>query len=75
MKKRCWGLEWRSRARPASIMGHQGELLLFDTRAEARRWADEHYGDIQTRADLRREPHCWRMPWPVRVVVTVEKEL
>lgn len=41
--------------------------VLFLTRREARAFASEYYGYIKQRPDLRREPHCVRMPKPVRV--------
>ncbi len=46
--------------------------MLFRTRAECRAWIDEHYGYIRTRADLRAEPHGWRMPRAVKVRVVLE---
>jgi hypothetical protein len=42
---------------------------LFLTKAEATAYANERYGYIKTRPDLRAEPHGWRMPQPVRVAV------
>ena len=42
---------------------------LFRTRREARVWANETYGYIRTRKDLRVEPHCWHMPGAVRVTM------
>lgn len=46
-------------------------IALFRTRNECRRWIDQEYGYIRTRADLQAEPHGWRVPTPVRVTVTV----
>lgn len=70
-----WGLLWHSRNRlnglSEYIMWRSGRPLLFDTRADARRYAQAHYGYITQRADLRSEPHGWRLPRPVKVVVTV----
>lgn len=43
--------------------------VLFRTRREARAYATKRFGYIKTRPDLRREPHCDRMPKAVRVRV------
>lgn len=43
--------------------------VLFRTRREARQYAERRFGYIKTRPDLRREPHCCRMPKPVRLKV------
>ena len=67
-----WGLEWYSRN---ALNGETRHLmwerplvpLLFLTRADARAYAVQRYGYIKTRPDLRREPHGWRLPRPVRV--------
>lgn len=53
------------------VLWHQTKPLLFDTRREAREWAEEKYGYVKTRADLRSAPHNWRMPEPIRVDVFV----
>lgn len=55
---------------PAEFGGCQ--KLLFKTKREARAFIVEKFGYMRTRPDLRREPHGWRMPRPVKVNVTVE---
>jgi hypothetical protein len=45
--------------------------LLFLTRKAAREHAAEKYGFIRDRADLRGDPHHWRVPRAVRVVVDI----
>lgn len=69
----CWCLMWRSENELDGISRHfihEKRLpALFLTRAEARRYADEHWGYIKKRADLRAEPHGWRMPKPIRVSI------
>lgn len=45
--------------------------LLFATRREASDYARDRFGYIATRKDLREAPHYWRMPKPVRVMVSV----
>jgi hypothetical protein len=44
----------------------------FPTRREARAFIKERWGYIASRPDLRKAPHGWRMPIPVRVLITVE---
>ena len=41
--------------------------IVFQCRSEARAFALKKYGYIKTRKDLRAEPHCWRMPVPVKL--------
>ena len=72
-----WGVLWRSKNRR---MGRDEYLkfsdcrpLLFYTRREARQWIETNYGYIRIRPDLRTEPHGWRMPKAVRVLVTIER--
>ncbi len=43
--------------------------LLFDTRAKARAYIIAKWGYIRTREDLRRPPHNWRLPKPIKVEV------
>lgn len=43
--------------------------VIFKTRREAREYAEKRFGYIKARPDLRREPHCCRMPKAVRVRV------
>ena len=45
--------------------------MVFETRRQARDFIKERYSYVANRPDLRREPHCWRVPKPVRVSVTV----
>ena len=75
-----WALEWNSR----SVLdgeGHRTHFIhenlfpkLFKTRHEARAWANEEYGYIKTRPDLRAQPHAWRIPRPVRVKLALENK-
>lgn len=46
---------------------------LFETRREARAYIWQEYGYINTRPDLRAEPHGWRMPRVVRVAVILKE--
>ena len=61
-----WGLKWWS-----LVLWNKTKPLVFDTRSEAREHAEKRYGYIRTRKDLRGPPHNWRMPVPVRVLVSV----
>ena len=66
-----WGAMWqqsnRRDGRQKHLICKDGVPPLFRTRAEAREWIEKSYGCIRTRADLRAEPHGWRMPRAVRV--------
>lgn len=42
---------------------------VFTTRRECREFIDKEYGYIRERPDLRREPHCWRVPRAVKVEI------
>lgn len=42
---------------------------IFATRRECREFIEQEYGYIRDRADLRSEPHCWRVPTAVRVKI------
>jgi hypothetical protein len=55
-----------------SSCDHGTAWMLFSTRSRCRAWIKQ---DIRTRPDLQRErePHCWRVPIPVRVTVTVKE--
>ena len=57
------------RAAPDHLAGYT--KMAFKTRQSAREFITENYGYIRTRPDLRREPHGWKIPIPVRVIVTV----
>ena len=46
-----------------------GEYRLFSTRRKCLAYINERYGYIRDRADLRREPHGWRLPRAMRVEV------
>ena len=50
---------------------HPCRTRLFETRAEARAYIASDLAYIARRPDLRREPHGWRVPRPVRVQVAV----
>lgn len=69
-----WALQWRSKNH---LNGERRHIInenclpkLFLTRREAREWRDKQYGYIRNRKDLRAEPHGWRLPVPIKVVVT-----
>ena len=47
--------------------------FLFRTRREAREYINEHFGYIRNRPDLQREPHCWKIPKPVKVRVELHE--
>lgn len=88
-KRHAWGLLWRQENKADGVKEHllgtwpaivtapnpfQGcGIALFKTRSAAREWANAHYGYIRTREDLRREPHGWKVPIPVKVEIQVRR--
>lgn len=73
---KLWAAEWRSVNRLDGDTRHWiygGDVVprLFRTRAECREFIEAEFGYIRDREDLRREPHGWRMPRAVMVVVSV----
>lgn len=68
-----WGIRWHEYKSPQYLMWNGVCPHLFRTRAEARAFIQERYGYIKHRPDLRRAPHNWRLPRPVRVLVRVEE--
>ena len=53
---------------PAGAVQH---TLTYKTKREAAAAIKEHFGYIAKRKDLRMEPHGWRMPVPVKVIIEV----
>src|SRR5579859_2723074 len=45
--------------------------FFFDTKNACQAYITEKWGYIARRDDLRREPHCWRVPKPVKVIVQI----
>ena len=75
---RSWAVLWHSKSRldgdRKHLMYENRTPALFKTRREARAWIDDRVGYIRGRADLRREPHGWRVPKAVRVTVTIRRD-
>lgn len=73
-----WGAMWRSDSKLSGKRRHliynHGFPALFHTRSAARKFINEQYGYIRTRADLRAEPHGWRLPLPVKVTLHYFKD-
>lgn len=69
----AWGVLWRTKTKSHGVteelLCNNGIPILFRTREQAREWIDALYGYIRHRHDLRKQPHGWRMPRPVRVIV------
>lgn len=70
-KFKRWGLEWFSKNKLDGVTRHlifdDCKPAFFGSRAEARVFMNLRYGYIKSRKDLRREPHGWRLPRPVRI--------
>lgn len=82
----AWALKWISDSR---LDGHTEHIMgdwkrkeatrggspwaTFRTRAEARAYRDENFGYFRDRPDLRAEPHGWKMPQVVKVVLSIQE--
>ena len=69
-----WAMEWHSRNlldgdQRVLMVWSETSALIFRTRQECRAHIEQRYGYIRQRADLRAEPHGWRMPQAVRVAL------
>lgn len=68
-----WGIVWRSENKldgmTRRFILRDGAPLVFSTRLGARRYIQQHYSYIADRPDLRAEPHGWKTPIAVRVVI------
>lgn len=49
--------------------------LLFRTRREARLRQQALHGYVKTRKDLRAAPHHWRLHEPIKLSVTMKREV
>ena len=72
-----WGVLWRSEnkldgKREYIMNGDRCVPVLFRTKKEANKLIQKRYGHIKDRPDLRKEPHGWKMPIPVKVKVEVD---
>jgi hypothetical protein len=69
-----WGILWTSTTKLDGTTRHLIYVnclpALFNTKKEAKHYIDEKYGYIKDRQDLRGEPHCWRVPKPIKVYFT-----
>lgn len=73
-----WAAQWHSN----NMLGSDTKHLcyedcfpkLFHTRQECRNYIKEKYGYIAERPDLQAEPHGWRMPQAIKVIVIPAKE-
>ena len=70
-----WGALWVQRACPglhgdcSHLLRESGLPVIFKTRDDARKWIERTHGYIRERKDLRRYPHCWRVPRAVRIEI------
>ena len=69
-----WGAEWYSKC---LLDGESRDIIyenllpaLFRTRRQCRDFIKDRYGFIAGRPDLQREPHGWRMPQAVKVIIS-----
>ena len=75
--KNGWGLLWRSEnsidGKTEHLMWLHGMPLFFKTREQARSYRHKTYNYIRQRPDLLSEPHGWRYPAVVKVVMTLSQ--
>jgi hypothetical protein len=68
-----WGVLWHSCNHldgPCEhLLNRDHKPVLFCTRREARDYINKYYAYLRSIPDVRREPHGWRMPRPVRVEI------
>lgn len=68
-----WGIQWESKNMldgfTSHLMFRDGLPILFKTKRETLERIQSEFGYIRGRKDLRSEPHGWRMPKPVRVII------
>ena len=73
-----WAAQWRSHnlkdGRVRHLIHENYLPKLFRTRREGRGDISDRYSYIKYRADLRREPHGWRMPVPIKASVVIAKQ-
>lgn len=78
MSAERWGIEWHSKNQAdgdrRNIQWEGGMPLLFLRRIDARDYIIHRFGYIKKHADLRCEPHGWRMPQAVRVTVELAQK-
>ena len=72
-----WAIVWRSENKLDGKSEHflfdNGNVRLFKTRREARCAMQEKWGYIKDRADLKAEPHGWKVPTVRRVIITIKE--
>lgn len=72
-----WAVLWRSDNRldgkQEYLVGDgKGLPLVFLSRSACRAYIQNHYSYIRTRPDLKVEPHGWKMPQAIKVLVSVK---
>jgi hypothetical protein len=76
MKNVFWSALWRSNnklhGKQESLIYRNRIVVLFRTRQEARNFINKEYGYIKQDAILMAEPHGWKIPIPIRVIIKRE---
>lgn len=72
---KLWAGQWYSKNKLDGVYKHllcENCLpILFKTRRECRQFINDKYGYIKERKDLREEPHGWRLPRAVKVIIQI----
>jgi len=77
---KVWSILWQSdnklNGKREGLVRRPGQSspVLFQSRQNARNFINRQYGYIRGRPDLRAEPHGWKMPHAVKVVVDIRRE-
>ena len=73
-----WAVQWRSKNKldgeKRHIIHDHYTPLIFSTKKECSEYISWRYGYIKSRKDLRREPHGYLMPIPVKVKIELTGE-
>lgn len=77
-ERNLWAAKWSQTnrldgRREHLCLWHLRKMQIFQTRQECRDFIEQEYGYIRKRPDLKREPHCWRVPKAVKVRVVETK--
>jgi len=72
-----WSVLWHSKNCLDGIKEYivqENQLpVLFHTKREAKEYIKRRFGYIATRKDLRTEPHGWRMPKAIGIILMINK--
>lgn len=74
--KKGWAITWISNSvtgKDRHLLWADGRPVFFETKEKAKTFIKQRYGYIKDRKDLRQEPHMWRMPRPVKAILSLKE--